>query len=227
VEQKTGGFEMTKATIYERLSNAVEELRKHTPGVKGCGFDIEFDKLIRDLQFDVAKEARGKKPASQVAAVKRFFKHSFIKNRPILQKAVIRDGRQVMINGAVLISLVDHIDGIPQHEPGSESDLSFPAVDRIMSLPDSVTTSKHFTVADILEASALKQDRFEVEDGVSCLTNDIMNAVQILAMKNDEAVDVYFSKPVNELTRSLSFKIVAETGFAIVVALKDQKEVSQ
>jgi hypothetical protein len=29
------------------------------------------------------------------------------------------------------------------------------------------------------------------------------------------------------LTRSLSFKIVAETGFAIVVALKDQKEVSQ
>ena len=213
---------MTKATIYERLANAVEEMRKHTPGVKGCGFDIEFDKLIRDLQFEVAKEARGSKPASQVSAVKRFFKHSFIKDRTILQKAVIRDGRQIMVNGAVLVSLVDHIDGIPQHVPGSETDLAFPAVDRIMSLPDNVSTSKHFTVADILEASALKEDRFEVETGVTCSTNDIKNAVQILAMRNDEVVDVYFPKPVNEVLRSVSFKIVAETGFAIVVALKEE-----
>lgn len=218
---------MTKEKTLERLTNAVEALRCHTPSVKGRGFDIEFGKLIRDLQFDVAKEARGSKPASQIQAVKRLFKHSFIKNRPILQKAVIRDGWQVMVNGAVLVSLVDHIEGIPQHEPGSDDDKAFPNVEKIKSLPDNEKASKLFTVADILEASALKQDKFEVEQGLSCVTNDIKNAVQILAMGNDEVVDIYFSRPLQFLPRSVSFKIVAENGFAIIVGLKEQQEDSK
>jgi len=185
---------MTYTTILNRLQSANEG---------GAAFNgakvLETIEFIREL---IRKETAAETGESKrYNAAKKILSDKRMKNRPILQKAVIRDGFQTFTNSYVLFMLSDHIPGLLMHD--AENDARYPVVSRLVELGRASVCSVSFNAGELksIIASQGNADIMELFTigGLACYVDPemIAAAITIMNYRNDDEITIRYSAPAS------------------------------
>jgi hypothetical protein len=153
---------MEAKRIYTDLINAFNYDKKEVLNPDSFHL-IELLKIVEYLETETRKEAAktagDSKPLKYASIV---LKNKSNKCRPILQKAIIRDGLQVFTDSFIAFKLQNHIEGLEMHDQKDFE--NYPKLDKLF-LPAQFTITKKFD--DLIDELALLKD-----DDIYILKND-------------------------------------------------------
>ena len=182
---------MKAKTVYDKLSKCVM-----VDDIDHATVYNVLEWLKDEIRKDIAKD---NKDTNRLKYAMKVLKNKASKSRPILQKAVIRDNKQVFTDSYILFRMNKHISGLLLHD---EKDFSrFPNIDNIIDLAkNNNENSKSFMVQELNERIAvMKKDDIFIDlhlfdDNYIRFDKDkLSQAINVLGFKNKDTMTVYYS----------------------------------
>lgn len=194
---------------------------------------IGHEKLLNDLLLKLeeltrkesAKESGGGELLRYNTA-KKILKGFTNKSRPILQKSIIRDNKQIFTDSYQLYVLKNHIIGLEAHD--SETIKNYPTIDRI--IPETHKTldlnikelKKDMSVLSKNEMLHIKNEDLHA----SLDPNMIKNVIKILQLKNNDTLKLGYVENINSYQEPYlrPFKIELNDDVVIIMPYKFEVE---
>lgn len=157
-----------------------------------CKTVEDFQEVMKDLEDMASLEAAKEYgQGSQLSGAKAVLKEKFCKSRPILQKGVIIDGKQVFTDAYCAFVLKNHIVGLPMHDPGV-----------LQYYPNVLRFFHEWTHTYNVRVGMLKEQigrlgkeialELDLQDGhkVALDKKKIVNIIKVLGLKNNETINM-------------------------------------
>lgn len=193
---------MKAKTVYDKLSQCVmvDDIDHSTV------YNV-LEWLKDEIRKDIAKE---NKDTNRLKYATKVLKNKANKSRPILQKAVLKDDKQVFTDGYILFRMNKHISGLLLHD---ENDFErYPNIENIKELAkNNNKNSKSFMVQELKQqlATMKKSDEFIdlhlFDDNYIRFDKDkLSQAINVLGFKNKDTMTIYYNNNVFESSEELN-----------------------
>lgn len=182
---------MKAKTVYDKLSKCVM-----VDDIDHATVYNVLEWLKDEIRKDIAKD---NKDTNRLKYAMKVLKNKANKIRPILQKAIIRDNKQVFTDSYILFRMNKHISGLLLH---NEKDFErYPNIDNIIDLAkNNNKNSKSFMVQELNERIAvMKKDDIFIDlhlfdDNYIRFDKDkLSQAINVLGFRNKDTMTIYYS----------------------------------